>query len=61
MDVKRLVQSRADKVFQHVGKVEKDKTFPDRVASTSKWLVAEHRLHYGCEAVMLAVQLFLMK
>lgn len=29
MDVKRLVQSRADKVFQHVGKVEKDKTFPD--------------------------------
>ena len=54
MDVKRLIQSRADKVFQHVGKVEKDKTFPDRVAYTSKWLVAEHRLHYGCEAVMLA-------
>ena len=49
MDVKRLIQSRADKVFQHVGKVEKDKTFPDRVAYTSKWLVAEHRLDKGYE------------
>ena len=53
MDVKRLIQSRADKVFQHVGKVEKDKTFPDRVAYTSKWLVAERRQKQGRDAAAL--------
>ncbi|MDK2845197.1 MAG: hypothetical protein PWP69_1989, partial [Enterococcus sp.] len=33
----------------HIGKVQEVKTFPDGVAYTPKWLVAEHRLHKGCE------------
>ena len=41
--MKRLAQTRADKVVQNVGKVRKVKTFPDGLAYTPKWLVAEHR------------------
>ena len=48
--MKRLDQPRADKVVQHVGKVQKVKTLPDGMAYTPKWLVAEHRLDKGCEA-----------
>ena len=43
-DVRRLDQLRADKFVQNVGKVRKVKTFPDELAYTPKWLVAEHRL-----------------
>ncbi|WP_287852398.1 hypothetical protein [Enterococcus sp.] len=41
--MKRLAQPRADKVVQNVGKVPTVKTFPDGLAYTPKWLVAEHR------------------
>jgi len=47
--VKRLDQPRADKFVQNVGKVREVKTFPDELAYTPKWLVAEHRLVQGCE------------
>ncbi|OUQ11320.1 hypothetical protein B5E88_02365 [Enterococcus cecorum] len=42
-DVKRLGQPRAYKFVQNVGKVREVKTFPDELAYTPKWLVAEHR------------------
>ena len=48
-DVKRLDQPRADKFVQNVGKVREVKTFPDGLAYTPNWLVAEHRLVQGCE------------
>ena len=48
-DVKRLAQPRADKFVQNAGKVREVKTFPDELAYTPKWLVAEHRLDKGCE------------
>ncbi|KLN94365.1 hypothetical protein [Enterococcus cecorum] len=41
--MKRLAQPRADKVVQNVGKVPTVNTFPDGLAYTPKWLVAEHR------------------
>ncbi|KLO72610.1 hypothetical protein AA987_01885 [Enterococcus cecorum] len=41
--MKRLGQPRADKFVQNVGKVQEVKTFPDELAYTSKWLVAERR------------------
>ena len=41
--VRRLGQPRADKFVQNVGKVQEVKTFPDELAYTSKWLVAERR------------------
>ena len=41
--MKRLAQPRADKVVQNVGNVPTVKTFPDGLAYTPKWLVAEHR------------------
>ena len=42
-DVRRVGQLRADKVVQNVGKVREVKTFPDELAYTPKWLVAERR------------------
>ncbi|MDK2845059.1 MAG: hypothetical protein PWP69_1851 [Enterococcus sp.] len=51
--VKRLGQPRADKFVQNVGKVREVKTFPDGLAYTPKWLVAEHR-GKDCEPSRLA-------
>ena len=49
-DVRRLDQLRAYKFVQNVGKVREVKTFPDELAYTPKWVVAEHRLLKGREA-----------
>ena len=51
--VRRLGQPRADKFVQNVGKVREVKTFPDELAYTPKWLVAEHRLDKGYEVACL--------
>ena len=42
-DVSRVVQLQAAKI-RIGGKVREVKTFPDGLAYTPKWLVAEHRL-----------------
>ena len=39
-----MIDTEKDKFVQNVGKVREVKTFPDELAYTPKWLVAEHRL-----------------
>ena len=56
--VNRLGQLRADKIVQHIGKVQKVKTFPDGVAYTPKWLV-DLRRQKGRQAARKASKKFM--